>query len=77
MAVKAACPGVSRKVRDLESGSWSLALMNEDGSANVDLSIVFGAKIPWLFGTGVGLLSGGVVGLALGFVMVFLAVRRT
>jgi hypothetical protein len=62
---------------ELESGSWSLVLMNEDGSDTVDLSIVFGAKVPWLFGTGIGLLIGGVVGLIVGFVMVYLSVRRT
>jgi hypothetical protein len=62
---------------ELESGTWSLVLMNEDGSEGVDLSVVLGVKVPWLFGTGVGLLVGGVVGLIVGFVMIYLAVRKT
>ena len=62
---------------ELETGTWSLVLMNEDGSAGVDLSVIAGAKVPWLFGTGVGLLAGGVVGLVVGSVMVYLSVRKT
>ena len=62
---------------ELESGTWSLVLMNEDGSDGVDLSVVLGVEVPWLFGTGVGLLVGGVVGLIVGFVMIYLAVRKT
>jgi hypothetical protein len=62
---------------ELESGTWSLVLMNEDGSAGVDLSVIAGAKVPWLFSTAVGLLAGGVVGFAVGFVMIYLSVRKT
>ena len=61
---------------DLESGSYSLVLMNGDGSAGVDLSIVLGAKIPPVFGIGVGLLVGGIVALLVGSFMIYLAVRR-
>jgi hypothetical protein len=60
----------------LKSGTWSLVLMNEDGSQAVDLRGVVGVKIPWVFGLGLGLLIGGIVALVLGAVMVFLAVRR-
>ena len=62
---------------ELESGTWSLVAMNEDGSAGLDLSIVLGAKIPWLFGVGLGLLLGGIVVLLLGAFMIVLAVRRS
>lgn len=61
---------------ELESGSFSLVLMNGDGAAGVDLSIVLGAKIPLIFGIGVGLLVGGVVALLIGSLMIYLAVRR-
>ena len=61
----------------LETGTYSLLLMNDDGSAGLDLRVSVGAKVPLVFGTGLGLLIGGVVGLIIGFFMVFLAVRRT
>ena len=61
---------------ELESGNWSFVLMNEDGSAGVDMRIVLGAKIPWLVGTAVGILIGGIVLLPLGVLMIVLAVRK-
>jgi len=61
----------------MQGGTWSLILMNEDGSAGVDLSIVLGVKIPWLFSTGLGLLLGGIVALSIGTLIVFLAVRKS
>lgn len=60
----------------LESGTWTLVLMNEDGSQGVDLRGVVGVQIPWVFGLGLGLLIGGIVALILGALMVFLSVRR-
>ena len=57
------------------AGSFSVVLMNEDASRGVDLSVVVGAKVPLVFAVGVGLLGGGVVGLVIGVVMIYLAVR--
>jgi len=59
-----------------ESGNWVLVVMNEDGSAGVDVDGVVGAKVPWLFGAGVGLLIAGVVVLVAGIIMVCFAARR-
>jgi hypothetical protein len=70
-------PGTQTLEWEFQAGTWSLVLMNEDGSAGVDLSVVLGVKIPWLFGTGVGLLIGGIVALLLGTFMIFLAARRS
>ncbi len=61
---------------ELQSGAWSLVLMNEDGSAGIDLSIILGVKIPWLFGTGVGLLVGGILALLLGAFMIVMSVHK-
>ena len=61
---------------ETEVGSHSMVLMNDDGSSGVDLSVVFKAKIPSVFGLSVGLLIGGVVVLVAGGFMVYLAVRR-
>ena len=70
-------PGTQTLEWDMQAGTWSLILMNEDGAAGVDLSVVLGVKIPWLFGTGLGLLIGGIVALPLGTLMIILAVRRS
>lgn len=70
-------PGTQTLAWDMQAGTWSLILMNEDGSAGVDLSVVLGVKIPWLFGTGLGLLIGGIVALPLGTLMIILAARRS
>jgi uncharacterized membrane protein len=61
---------------ELESGSHSLVLMNNNGSVGVDIDIVLGAKVPLLFGIGVGLLVGGVAALSISISMIFFAVRR-
>jgi len=61
---------------ELEPGSHSLVIMNDDGSAGVDMDIVLGAKVPLLFGVGVGLLVVGVAGLFTSIVMIYLAVRK-
>ena len=59
-----------------QSGKWVLVVMNEDGSAGVDVNGVVGAKVPWLFRAGVGLLIAGVVVLVAGIIMVCFAARR-
>ena len=70
-------PGTQTLEWDMQAGTWSLILMNEDGTAGVDLSVVLGVKIPWLFATGLGLLIGGIVALPLGTLMIILAARRS
>jgi hypothetical protein len=70
-------PGTQTLEWDLESGSWSFVLMNDDGSGGIDLSIVLGAKIPHLFSIGIGFVVGGIVALLLGAFMIVLAVRRS
>ena len=61
---------------ELEPGSHSLVLMNDDGSAGVDMSIVLGAKIPLLFRVGVGILVGGAVVLSISILMIYFSTRR-
>ena len=63
---------------EVESGSYALVLMNDDGSAGIDLDAVFKVKTPEeLFAISVGLLVGGIVGLLLGALMIVLSVRRS
>jgi uncharacterized membrane protein len=61
---------------ELEPGSHSLVLMNDDGSAGIDMDIVFGAKVPLLFGIAVGLLVGGTAALSISISMIYFAARR-
>ncbi|MCR4405233.1 MAG: DUF4389 domain-containing protein [Candidatus Acetothermia bacterium] len=61
---------------EVEPGEWVLVLMNADGSAGLDLRGSVGVKVPWLFPVGLGLFIAGLVVLAIGIVMIYLAVRR-
>ncbi len=58
------------------TGKWVLVFMNEDGSAGIDVSGIIGAKVPWLFWAGLGLLLTGIVALVGGVIMVYFAARR-
>jgi len=62
---------------ETEVGSHSIVLMNDDGSAGVDLDAVFKVKVGSLLGISVGLLVGGIAVLLLGAFMIILAVRRS
>jgi len=64
-------------VWETEVGSYSIIMMNGDGSGGIDLDVVFKAKIPSIVGWGIGLLVVGIVLLIIGSLMIFLAVRRT
>ena len=58
-----------------EMGRWVLVIMNEDGSAGIDVSGALGAELPWLFWLGLGLVFVGVLALVGGAVMVYFAAR--
>ena len=59
-----------------EMGKWVLVIMNQDGSAGIDVDATLGAELPWLFWLGLGLLCAGVVVLVGGIVMIYFAARR-
>lgn len=59
-----------------EAGNYRIVLMNEEGSAAIDLNIAFGAKIPLLSTIASALLAGGVIAILIGGVIVYLGVRR-
>ena len=59
----------------LETGTYSVVLMNQDGSQGLDLDIAVGAKVPLIFGVGVGLVVVGIVALVVGILMIIFAIR--
>ena len=69
--------GTQTMIWETEVGSHSIVLMNDDGSAGLDLSAVFGVKLSSIVGWIVGLLIGGIVVLLLGAFMIVSAVRRS
>ena len=63
-------------VWETRAGNYSIVVMNGDGSKGVDLDVIFKAKIPSLVKFGVGFLVSGIILLAIGSLMIVLAVRR-
>jgi hypothetical protein len=61
---------------DVEHGSWSVVVMNADGSRGVDAGVSAGANVPILPVIGWGFLGGGLVLLAVAGGLVFLVVGR-
>lgn len=59
-----------------ETGSYWIVMMNEDGSAGVDLTVNFGARVPMLSTIGRALFAGGVIATIMGGVIVYLGVHR-
>jgi hypothetical protein len=61
----------------IEEGTYSLVLMNDDGSQGLDLAVSIGVKVPsvveWI---GVAILVVGLVLLGVAVLMIYLAVRR-
>ena len=61
----------------IEEGSYSLALMNQDGSRGLDLSGSIGVKIPMIAGIGIGLTAGGAIMVFFAFFLVYITVSRS
>lgn len=59
-----------------ETGTWVFVIMNEDGSAGIDVNTKIGAAVPWLFGAGIVLLIVGFLLLAAGSVVIILAMLK-
>ncbi len=76
-SVRALGDGTQAIEWETEVGSYSIVLMNGDGSAGLDLDAVFKVKVPdSLFAISLGLLVGGILALLLGTFMIIWAVRR-
>lgn len=56
--------GAQRLTWRVQDGSWSVVVMNADGSAGVDAAVSAGATVPFLVPVGWSLIGGGLVLLA-------------
>jgi len=62
---------------DGESALGILTLFTPNEETGTDLSVVVGAKVPWLFEAGMGLLISGIIALLVGGISVFFALRSS
>jgi hypothetical protein len=60
---------------EVESGDWTVVLMNADASRGVDLDARLGIKLDWLLPAIIGLMIGGVVLLAGGAALIIFGSR--
>jgi hypothetical protein len=58
-----------------KSGSWSIVVMNADGSPGVSADVTAGAKVPWLLWTGIGIAIVGGLLLAVAVLMLVHGLR--
>ncbi len=71
-------PGTQTLEWEPETGTFWVVVMNADGSAGVDVSISFGARVPILSTVRSMLLAGGFIALAIGGLIIYLgAIRRS
>ena len=66
--------GVQTLKWDVESGNWTVVVMNADASPGVGVAASAGVKADWVFGVGIGLLIGGILGLIFGALLLVLGV---
>ena len=60
---------------NLESGNWSVVVMNEDGTAGIDSSVTVAGKVPFLRPIGAAILVVGLIGLVGGITLTYFGVR--
>jgi hypothetical protein len=60
---------------DIENGRWAVALLNADGTPDVDVEVTAAARLPFVRPIGIGLIVVGVIGLCIGAGLTYLGVR--
>jgi hypothetical protein len=61
---------------DVESGNWSVVIMNADASRGVDVGVAVGAKLGFLLWVAIGVLIAGGLFLVGSVFLIYLAFRR-
>jgi hypothetical protein len=74
-AARASGPGRQTLNWELESGTWSLVVMNADAAPVVAADLQLGVKIKILLPLGIGLLVGGLIALGIGVTMIVFGAR--
>ena len=74
-AARASGPGQQTLNWELESGTWSLVVMNADAAPVVAADLQLGVKIKILLPLGIGLLIGGLIALGFGVTMIVFGAR--
>jgi hypothetical protein len=69
-------PGQQSMTWPVRSGSWTVVVMNADGSRGVDVDAAIGAEFPALGWVAFGLLAGGLVGAVIALVLLWAGLRR-
>jgi hypothetical protein len=73
--VQVTADSASELTWEVESGDWTVVLMNADTSRGVDLDARLGIKVDWLLPAAIGLIGAGVVLLAGGATLVIVGSR--
>ena len=60
---------------DIQNGRWAVALLNADGTPDVDVEVTAAARVPFVRPIGVGLVVVGLIGLLVGAGLTYLGVR--
>jgi hypothetical protein len=68
-------PGAQTLDWDLDEGTWTLVIMNADGSPGIATDVQAGLKVGWLLWTAIGALVVGLLILAGGIVMIVMGAR--
>jgi hypothetical protein len=69
-------PGERQVNWDVEAGTWTVAILNGDGSRGVAVSADIGAKVGWVLWVGIGLAVAGLVMTGTGVALIMVVGRR-
>lgn len=68
-------PGTQTLDWAVADGTWSIVVMNADGSRGVDAGMTVGARVPFVLGLSIGMLVGGFLLLLAGAAMLYYGAR--
>jgi hypothetical protein len=68
--------GPQSVVWDVEPGRWTVLIMNADAAPGLSVDVSAGVRTPWFVIVAVAFLVGGILGLAVGAVLMFFGLRH-